>query len=850
MLVPAGATYLVGTDGTGQFEIGFGELNLPRIPLFPPDGIVPVYDRNGVAVYSAYYVVVFEFDGDDRVAPFQSRFDDERQTARVTWTRPPALPPVAVPRIDVEKVTCTDTPAGHGTGMFMDRPNNLGADGDHDTRATAAEVPVGQETEQCFRITNVGDENLTEILAEDVTLVGDATSDITWDFDTNAAGLFITASGDLLVLAPGEYFFGRGLLPALGDGEYHQNLVTVYGRGEESGQDVGDEDPWWGVGRQARLDIEKTHTFWPVAGNGNGMDEDNNRSRVIVPLTASLHQFDLTRTDRLFVNHNVTVLTLGEDGQPDYAGSGWILEVGNVLEYDPANAVFVVVAGPQAGQVVPVRELTGVDADNVQTAIKVGPGAVIPVMFAITNSPTSTEALTRIVFDDVTLEGPDVTDITFVVVTYNPDTGLYERRELIKSAGGYFVYDVDGEQRTLVLAPGERIGGRGTLEGLAPDESLPHGNRAYVSGEGETTGEISRDDDEFWAVDPPLAWTRALAWAPDGVQREVRGTYDQGVAVIGDTIGDTIHTNLEMVEGATASVRLFRAEPGQQPSGADELLWESAHRILVNVDGTVSTGAVHQVTEPGIHHFHLRVYGPAGDVIYTAEYGVYAQRIYVVDITTTAGWYDTNGDGVAGVGDYFYDNIHTTGYLPAGVTAELQARAWRVPNTHVQWADREVTNADAPIPGIGLLPGAQEASRVLGSFRVPEQDVTFPGISPTEGFHLEAYDAFGLGALTWTEYSWITGPGGRVEGDTSTYVTIGTEFGDTDQTIAPVNHVAGGAGGAVARPTLPITGADPLTWVIGTLGAALLAYGISRTPAGKKALNTVAAKMRPTSDQA
>lgn len=162
----------------------------------------------------------------------------------------PPVPPISRPSIDIEKASGSLPQAGNGNNQ--DLPNNIGA-GDADTPETAINVPCGQSTTIYYRITNNGDEPLTNIKMTDSLTIGTipvsniiCTDSSDRPLATGAEGYFLSSSGAPLILAPGDYITATGILPPLPPGELHGNRATTEGTGTVSGQKVSDSDSWHG----------------------------------------------------------------------------------------------------------------------------------------------------------------------------------------------------------------------------------------------------------------------------------------------------------------------------------------------------------------------------------------------------------------------------------------------------------------------------------------------------------------------------------------------------------------------------------------------------------------------------
>jgi hypothetical protein len=493
---------------------------------------------------------------------------------------------------------------------------------------------------------------------------------------------------------------------------------------------------------------------------------------------------------------------------------------------------FAIVGGPMDGTLhsIPTLTLSGLDADNLATAVKVGAGAVLNIFYTVTVPVTSPEAVTNLHVADVTLEGPDVTGLTWYVET----TDEYGNPAIVTldiNSDGYFT--VGGE--LLVLEPGERFAGRATLTNLPDDPNMPHANRATVWGEGVVTRLPVGDEDEFWAIDPPLISTIAVAVAPDADSddwRTVRGSQNEAVGIKGDYLRDRLLVWGPIPDGSTVEVDLFFNAPGEPLDDSNLVTTLGPIQVSAPADGQAYR---EYITEPwgptdrvGVWHFRERLYSPDGDLLSQAEIGVPSETVYVVQPTTTAGWEDRNGDGVPNVGDWFFDDIHVAGELPAGVGVSMSATAYRVPHEGVVWPEDVRINAGTGhIPGIGLTDGSREISELLYTLPV-QASWSGAGTYRTDGFTLTQNDAFGLGALTWMEHFVVTNPGqdgSNLDNLPDDHIRVDGAWGVIEETIAPVNHSAGeilGAGGVGGRaPGLARTGATLLPWIVGGLGLAL-----------------------------
>ncbi|GAB2021715.1 hypothetical protein RyT2_07890 [Pseudolactococcus yaeyamensis] len=184
-----------------------------------------------------------------------------------------------VPSIDIEKTNGEITK--NGIGNYEDSVNNLG-EHDHDTKATAFEV-TGDSTQIFFKVTNNGEDDLTNLKVIDKTTIGTKqVKDIKFTYKGKAltADKFgvLFLDGQALVLDVGETIEGTGTLEKLVGGEDHADSVEVVALGLESRREVGDEDEWHGHKPKPSIDIEKTNVEITKGGNGNGKDKPNNIS--------------------------------------------------------------------------------------------------------------------------------------------------------------------------------------------------------------------------------------------------------------------------------------------------------------------------------------------------------------------------------------------------------------------------------------------------------------------------------------------------------------------------------------------------------------------------------------------
>jgi hypothetical protein len=129
------------------------------------------------------------------------------------------------------------------------------------------------------------------------------------------------------------------------------------------------------------------------------------------------------------------------------------------------------------------------EVDNETGSKLVAPQTPVTVEFTITN--TGTEPLFNLVFQDETLVGPPVTNITFAMV----DIASVQTDDGITTITF---------SPTFTLNPGESITGTGQLVGLAASDT--HHNVATVTGQGTVTEATVGDEDELIVVarwDPP-----------------------------------------------------------------------------------------------------------------------------------------------------------------------------------------------------------------------------------------------------------------------------------------------------------------------------------------------------------
>ncbi|QIW60617.1 hypothetical protein GU333_05620 [Lactococcus raffinolactis] len=196
--------------------------------------------------------------------------------SKITLTDKGATP---VPSIDIEKTNGEITK--NGIGNYEDSVNNLG-EHDHDTKETAFEV-TGDSTKIFFKVTNKGEDDLTNLKVIDKTITG--TKQVkAIQFTYNGKALTIDKfgvlflNGQALVLKVGETIEGTGTLEKLVGGEDHADIVEVVALGLESKREVGDDDEWHGHKPKPSIDIEKANVEITKGGNGNGKDKPNNIS--------------------------------------------------------------------------------------------------------------------------------------------------------------------------------------------------------------------------------------------------------------------------------------------------------------------------------------------------------------------------------------------------------------------------------------------------------------------------------------------------------------------------------------------------------------------------------------------
>ncbi|MCL2593946.1 MAG: LPXTG cell wall anchor domain-containing protein [Promicromonosporaceae bacterium] len=729
---------------------------------------------------------------------------------------------------------------------------------DADTIETAASVLPGLDVPVYFAITNTGDEPVTEITFTDTTIEGDRpVENIVWgvefldhsvtcnEDDTEcllgaAWAKVITLDennmfryyhqgtlGELVVLHPTTAYishriFGEGVLTGMEPGELHANRATVTGRGVVSDREDSDFDYWYihtedGPG----IDVEKGHGFWLGAGDGNMGDADNNIAYALVPLVDDRNAVRLDRVSGgafLRVTRDVTI-TYGPD-------AGEVIPAGTTMTPCPDGGDFFIatyVSGtPETGMAssmlpqVPAYRMTGVDADNIYTALLVGPGASVEVWVSFTNNRT--EPLSWLRFTDTTLYGPDVTGWTCD----------YEW-----NAEGYFITS-DGE--LLVLLPGERFGCDGILEGLEDNEI--HANRARIEGIGVISGRPVEDEDEWWVIDPPLASTVALVF-PSGASDDaltgyhvIRGPRGEAIGKIGDRSRDRVLINRNLVPaGSTIRVEQFFNAPGQElVCVPGNQVWESAlitvGTALVDADGwaTYYTGWAHDLDRVGRWHFRARVYTPVGDLLWQDECGWPTEVIYVVDLSTTSGF--TGRDNVARRGDYFFDQIHFQGEVPRGMNANvsLGADVFEIPSTCVDWRIEIIPGVTPVIDALGLLECAYQMRHHIGFLHV-SKPFTGPGTYRTNQFVWGGGSGSDASvALHWVGRAVITRPGApSVTADTPVAdlpagsLVITGQWDAEGQTTGPVHRDTWRI-----QPDLPVTGTQTWPWLLaaGVLAAA------------------------------
>jgi hypothetical protein len=340
--------------------------------------------------------------------------------------------------------------------------------------------------------------------------------------------------------------------------------------------------------------------------------------------------------------------------------------------------------------------------------------------------------------------------------------------------------------------------------------------------------------------------------------RDVRGSAQEGVGILGDYLRDRIEVCGAVPEGSYLLVDLFFNEPGDALTDAN--LMGTSQRIVI--DSFDDPGCREYRTETfgptdrvGVWHFRERLYAPGTAVdgepgsgvedapgaaedtpgaasedrpserITEGRIGEPSETVYIIRPSTTAGFEDRNNSGTADVGDYFFDDIHVEGELPEGVNVAMWASAYRVPHAGVNWpASTSLTASTPVIPGTGLVDGSRAMSDLLGTYAV-RASWSGPGTYRTDGFILTPNAAFGLGALTWMEHVIITNPDDPVTSLDSLparHIRVDGQWGVVEETLAPVNHRFASPGNLAA------TGADLIPWLVGVAGLALLAWAVLR----------------------
>lgn len=194
--------------------------------------------------------------------------------SKITLTDKGANP---VPSIDIEKTNGEITK--NGIGNYEDSVNNLG-EHDHDTKETAFEV-TGDSTKIFFKVTNNGEDDLTNLKVIDKTTTGTKqvkAIQFTYKGKVLTADKFgvLFLDGQALVLKVGETIEGTGTLEKLVGGEDHADIVEVVALGLESKREVGDDDEWHGHKPKPSIDVEKTNSEIAKGGAGNHKDKANN----------------------------------------------------------------------------------------------------------------------------------------------------------------------------------------------------------------------------------------------------------------------------------------------------------------------------------------------------------------------------------------------------------------------------------------------------------------------------------------------------------------------------------------------------------------------------------------------
>lgn len=113
-------------------------------------------------------------------------------------------------------------------------------DGDHDRDDYTAKA--NEDVDLTFTITNTGDEAILDVVVSDTTDTGPAIRDLTCDFSAlGGPSSGTTWAGPFAV---GATFECTAVLPAMGADKRHSNTASVSGIGEQTGDPVGDDDPW------------------------------------------------------------------------------------------------------------------------------------------------------------------------------------------------------------------------------------------------------------------------------------------------------------------------------------------------------------------------------------------------------------------------------------------------------------------------------------------------------------------------------------------------------------------------------------------------------------------------------
>ena len=380
----------------------------------------------------------------------------------------------------------------------------------HDANLEADAVDLGQAPGSAilrYRITNLGDEPLTDIAMSDVVKANGDVAGLVCGWPDGSAGVVWHGTLD-----PGAHIDCTADLTGVQAGAAHEDTGTVSGTGVYSGTTVLASDDWWATARATHpsIDVEKADidgrdadTTETAADLGYG--PASTRIRFVLANRGDEGLRDLDLTDRDLAA-NGTVAGLSCNWPDGTHGATWAgpLDVGGRVECTAD------LTGVQAGD--PHRDEATVTATGVRSGADVAdtdpyvavahakpvPGIAIVKMDAaghdantdadaapLGHSPAGTTLVYRVTnTGDEPLSGTTITD---QVLAGGTVTGLA------------CVFP-DGTTGTIWRGrfdPGATFGCTSTLSGVT-DAQLHH-DRASVTAAGVVTGGAVTADDDYWA---------------------------------------------------------------------------------------------------------------------------------------------------------------------------------------------------------------------------------------------------------------------------------------------------------------------------------------------------------------